>query len=118
MVRSVATRFLQKIGQRLREIQMAPETRRGRPGTAGPGNSGPSVGSGKRGVFRKNGEYWTVGYGGNAFRLKDTMGLGYIAHLLRHPPTEFHVLDLFGEIASQREKDETSQSVRGLPRGG
>jgi hypothetical protein len=27
------------------------------------------------------------------------------------------VLDLFGEIASQREKDETSQSVRGLPRG-
>ena len=48
-------------------------------------------------IFRKEGEYWTVGYGGNAFRLKDTKGLGYLAHLLRHPAAEFHVLDLAGE---------------------
>jgi tetratricopeptide (TPR) repeat protein len=68
-------------------------------------------------IFRKEGEYWTVGYGGNAFRLKDTKGLGYIAHLLRHPGAEFHVLDLAGGIAGQREAGETSQSGRGLPRG-
>src|SRR5467141_1926946 len=68
-------------------------------------------------IFRKEGEYWTVGYGGNAFRLKDTRGLGYLAHLLRHPAIEFHVLDLFGGIASQREEDEIRQFAHGLPRG-
>jgi hypothetical protein len=54
-------------------------------------------------VFRKEGEYWAIGRGGNAFRLKDTKGLGYLAHLLRHPAAEFHVLDLAGGIAGQRE---------------
>jgi hypothetical protein len=31
---------------------------------------------------------------GEAFRLKDVKGLHYLAHLLRHPGREFHVLDL------------------------
>jgi hypothetical protein len=68
-------------------------------------------------IFRKEGEYWTVGRGGNTFRLKDTKGLGYLAHLLRHPTAEFHVLDLAGGIAGQRMVDETSRSSHGLPRG-
>src|SRR6266550_3029689 len=68
-------------------------------------------------IFRKEGEYWTVGRGGNTFRLKDAKGLGYLAHLLRHPAAEFHVLDLVNGIAGQREAGETSQSGRGLPRG-
>jgi tetratricopeptide (TPR) repeat protein len=68
-------------------------------------------------IFRKEGEYWTVGYSANPFRLKDTKGLGYLAHLLRHPAIEFHVLDLFGGIASQRDEDESNHSVQGLPRG-
>jgi AAA ATPase domain len=67
-------------------------------------------------IFRKEGEYWTVGRGGNTFRLKDTKGLGYLAHLLRHPAVEFHVLDLAGGIAS-RPEEETSLSVHGLARG-
>src|ERR1700720_213736 len=70
----------------------------------------------KQAIFRKEGEYWTVGRDGNAFRLKDTKGLGYLAHLLRHPAVEFHVLDLAGGIASQREEDETGQA-QSLPRG-
>jgi hypothetical protein len=49
-----------------------------------------------KGIFRKEGEYWTVGYGNSAVRLKDTKGFAYLAHLLRHPRTEFHVLDLVG----------------------
>src|SRR5207244_7505706 len=49
--------------------------------------------------------------------LKDTMVLGYIAHLLSHPAAKFHVLDLAGGIAGQRDDDQTSQSTRGLPRG-
>src|SRR6202162_3740195 len=61
-------------------------------------------------------EYLNVGYRGKSFRLKDSKGLGYIAHLLRHPAAEFHVLDLAGGIAGQRE-DEAGQSTHGVPRG-
>ncbi|MGA9721797.1 MAG: AAA family ATPase, partial [Candidatus Binatus sp.] len=68
-------------------------------------------------MFRKEGEYWAVGYGGKSLRLKDTKGLGYLAHLLRHPGMEFHVLDLVGGIAGQHDDDETNQLAQGLPRG-
>src|ERR1700730_8763467 len=68
-------------------------------------------------IFRKEGEYWTVGRGGNAFRLKDAKGLGYLAHLLRQPASEFQELGLAGGVAGQREDDETNRSVHGLPRG-
>src|ERR1700736_6499764 len=96
---------------------MAPETRSTRRGSAGSGDPGPGTHSAQKGIFRREGEYWTVAHDGNSFRLKDTKGLGYIAHLLRHPGVEFHVLDLAGGIASQRDDDETAQSARGLPRG-
>ena len=96
---------------------MASETRSARSRSAGVADSKPSVRSAQKGIFRKEGQYWTVGYSGNPFRLKDTKGLGYLAHLLRHPAVEFHVLDLFGGIAGQREEDESNQSAHGLPRG-
>ncbi len=100
-----------------REIQMARETRSSRFGSPGTGGLGPGVRSVQKAFFRKEGEYWTVGFGGKAFRLKDTKGLGYVAHLLRHPGAEFHVLDLGSGIASQRLEDETGQPAHGLPRG-
>jgi tetratricopeptide (TPR) repeat protein len=86
----------------------------------------PSAGSGNRaigsrspedGTFRKEGEYWTVGYGNRALRLKDTKGFAYLAHLLRHPGSEFHVLDLVGGIADDGEDHDASRSVQRLPRG-
>jgi hypothetical protein len=43
----------------------------------------------KQAIFRKEGEFWTVGYGNSVFRLKDTKGFAFLAHLLRHPGTEF-----------------------------
>jgi hypothetical protein len=46
--------------------------------------------------FMREGEYWTIGSGAGAFRLRDTKGLAYLATLLRHPGREFHVLDLAG----------------------
>src|ERR1700726_4638101 len=97
---------------------MASERHHARSGSAGTADLGPSFRSVQKGVFCKEGEYWTIGYGGNAFRLKDTKGLGYLAHLLRHPAVEFHVLDLFGGIASQHEEDENNRGAHGLPRGG
>lgn len=89
---------------------MPPDTRRA--GSAAVGDARPTGPSVHKGVFRKEGEYWTVGFDRNSFRLKDTKGLGYIAHLLRHPAVEFHVLDLAGGIGNQRDDDEMS-----LPRG-
>src|SRR5579864_3951756 len=81
------------------------------------GDHRPSLRAAQKGVFRKEGEYWTVGYAGKSFRLKDTKGLGYLAHLIRHPAIEFHVLDLVGGIAGQHDDDETGKSAQGLPRG-
>jgi eukaryotic-like serine/threonine-protein kinase len=98
---------------------MPHEIRSARSPSADVGVSAPIVRSARteKGVFRKEGEYWTVGYGGKAFRLKDTKGLGYLAHLLRHPSVEFHVLDLAGGIPGQRDEDESDHSAHGLPRG-
>jgi uncharacterized membrane protein len=95
---------------------MPRETRSDRPGSAAVGDLGPTVHPVHRGVFRKEGEYWTVGSAAKPFRLKDTRGFGYIAHLLRHPGTEFHVLDLAGGIAGHREDDEPGHA-QSLPRG-
>src|ERR1700719_984935 len=94
---------------------MPRETRIAGPGSTGVGNAAPSVPAVPKGVLRKEGEFWTVGYSGKSFRLKDTKGLGYLAHLLRHPATEFHVLDLAGGSGGQRDDEETGQSARGLP---
>src|SRR5258708_4510384 len=95
---------------------MASVTQGARFGAAGTGDTAPRSRAAQRGIFGKEGEFWTVGHGGKFFRLKDTKGLGYLAHLLRHPAAEFHVLDLVGGIAGERE-DQTSQSAQGLPRG-
>src|SRR5260221_8571552 len=96
---------------------MAPDRRSARSGLASTGEPVPSFRSAQKGVFCKEGEFWTVGYGANAFRLKDTRGLGYLAHLLRHPAVEFHVLDLVGGIAGRHDEDETGKSAERLPRG-
>jgi tetratricopeptide (TPR) repeat protein len=91
---------------------MAPDTPSARSVSARIGNPAPNA----KGVFRKEGEYWTVGYAGKTLRMKDSKGLGYLTHLMRHPGVEFHVLDMAGGIASRREEEETNQSDR-LPRG-
>ncbi len=68
-------------------------------------------------TFHKDGEYWTIARAGSTVRIKDSKGLAYLAHLLRHPLVEFHVLDLAGGIASQSEEEGTTQSAQRLPRG-
>lgn len=45
-------------------------------------------------LFRREGEYWSLAYEGDRFRLKDTKGLRYLAVLLGEPHREWHVLDL------------------------
>jgi hypothetical protein len=74
------------------------------------------AGSVERGLFRQEGDYWTVGYSERVFRLKDCLGLSFISYLLRHPGTEFHVLDL-GARAPDRElaRNQAKQLSGALP---
>jgi hypothetical protein len=45
-------------------------------------------------LFRREGRYWTIAYEGQAFRLRYTKGLVYLAELLRNPGREVFALDL------------------------
>lgn len=45
-------------------------------------------------VFKREGDFWTVGFDGTVFRLKDIRGARFLAELLRNPGREFHSLDL------------------------
>jgi tetratricopeptide (TPR) repeat protein len=53
-----------------------------------------SSGRAADGIFRKEGEFWTLCYEGRTNRLKDTKGMHYIAHLLAHPGIRIHVVEL------------------------
>jgi hypothetical protein len=107
----------QKLVRTAWRFQMPRGTRSAQPGSAGGGGAVSSVRVAHKGTFRKEGEYWTIGYGGKSLRLKNTKGLRYLAHLLRRPQDEFHVLDLAGGIADRRDDDETGQSEQSLPHG-
>jgi hypothetical protein len=54
----------------------------------------PARDSPQAALFRREGDYWSVSDGTTMVRLKNTKGLRYIAHLLQHPGSEFHVTDL------------------------
>jgi tetratricopeptide (TPR) repeat protein len=46
------------------------------------------------GTFRRQGDYWEVGFEGATTLIKDVKGLRLIAELLRHPGAEFHAVEL------------------------
>jgi len=46
--------------------------------------------------FRREGDFWTVSFGGDVFRLKHIRGATHLATLLRNPGREFHCIDLAG----------------------
>ena len=57
--------------------------------------SAPESGArGPQAVFRREGEFWTIAYAGNTFRLRDVKGLRYLAFVLGSPGKEIHVLEL------------------------
>jgi tetratricopeptide (TPR) repeat protein len=66
----------------------------GPPGQAPPRAAGAADGIASWSVCRREGEYWSIAFAGQGFRLKDVKGLHYLAYLLRNPGREFHVLDL------------------------
>jgi hypothetical protein len=75
------------------------------------------------------GEYWALGYGAERFRLKDSLGLRYLARLIAEPGRPLHVLELsspstehgaaidagdFGELLDERARDEYRGRVQAL----
>lgn len=71
-----------------------------------PAPPGPSTG-----VFRREGDYWTIAFERESVRMKHSKGLGYLARLLARPGAEVHALDLAtpaGSGASSAVLDELS----------
>jgi tetratricopeptide (TPR) repeat protein len=58
-------------------------------------------------VFRREGDYWSVGFEERTARLRDSKGLQYLARLLANPGRELHVLDLVaaGKVALDTSRD-------------
>src|SRR5689334_13712299 len=48
----------------------------------------------RSGTFVLHGDYWTIGYGGDSFSLRNVLGLSYIQLLLQHPAEAIHAFDL------------------------
>ncbi len=68
------------------------------PGAHPPERERAAAEAGDSGLFRREGEYWTIAYAGTVVRMKDAKGLRYIVELLRHPDTELHAQDLIASI--------------------
>ncbi len=66
--------------------------------------------------FRREGDYWTITYGGKTSRFKDAKGFHYIAHLLSHPGEDLRALDLVilvgGEPGDKAESGRTGELAR------
>jgi tetratricopeptide (TPR) repeat protein len=45
-------------------------------------------------VFHREGEYWTIGFGGETLRVRDSKGMRHLARLLAVPGRELHALEL------------------------
>jgi pimeloyl-ACP methyl ester carboxylesterase len=65
-------------------------------------------------LFRRDGEYWTVGYRGLVVTLRDTKGLRDLGRLLAEPGREFHVLDLMAEGTGARSIPPSQAAEAGL----
>jgi serine/threonine-protein kinase len=63
-----------------------------------------------RGVFAREGEYWTLAYRDRLTRLADSKGLRHIAHLLAHPGQPMHALDLIALTDPPPEQSEAAHN--------
>jgi hypothetical protein len=50
-------------------------------------------------VFRREGEYWTIVFGGELIRLRDSKGVRYLAALIRQPGRPVEALELVAGAA-------------------
>lgn len=55
-----------------------------------------------RARFRREGEYWTIQFDGDPFRIRDMKGMRHLARLMAEPGRELHALDLAGAARPDR----------------
>jgi hypothetical protein len=67
-------------------------------------------------VFLREGDYWTVTYEGETWRLKGAKGFHYIAYLLGHPREKIRALDLAAPIGGAGEEAVSVASAGDLAR--
>jgi hypothetical protein len=67
--------------------------------------------------FRREGEYWTIVFEGDVFRMKDSKGLRYITQLLANPGTELHALDMVPSADSRTGDDRSVVAERAAQEG-
>lgn len=67
----------------------------------------PLLASARPNVLRCEGDYWFVVFEKDAFRLRDSRGLHYLAALLGRPGREVHALDLVGSAGTCRRRLKT-----------
>ena len=62
--------------------------------------------------FQQEGDVWTLAYEGCTVRLRDAIGLRYLAHLLRHRGRPFHVSELIPAVGGRTIAGGTRTSER------
>jgi AAA ATPase domain len=98
-----------RLAARLAALETAP---------APPGKVRTSTGGIANGELRRDGDHWTIAFGAESLRLKDTKGLVYLAALLRQPGREIHVTDLVtlaepaGAALEERARWSVTRAVR------
>jgi hypothetical protein len=63
--------------------------------------------------FRREGEYWVIRYKAPVFRLKDRIGLRYLALLLNNPGREFLAIDLVAAVQGGPDRPRSKDGAQG-----
>jgi tetratricopeptide (TPR) repeat protein len=64
----------------------------------------------RKAVLRREGEYWTISYASEAFRLRDSKGLHHLARLVQSPHVEHHARELASPEHASETQFATSQA--------
>jgi len=89
-----AAALLERAGARAREYGMTALEVRASAVTPHPESAESRDEEKRDSVFRKEGDIWEISFDGVVTRVRDLIGLGYIAQLLRQPNVEVHALTL------------------------
>ncbi|HEX5141177.1 MAG TPA: transcriptional regulator [Dehalococcoidia bacterium] len=79
-----------------------------------PAADGGSQSSAGSNLLRREGDFWTMAFNGQEFRLRDLKGLHYLARLLGSPGQELHVLDLVATEAGNTAKPMRTSDLAGM----
>ncbi|CCH87953.1 Putative response regulator receiver protein [Modestobacter italicus] len=82
------------------------------PSENGAGDEYPAVGAG---VFRHEGDYWTVVFDGSTVHVRDLKGMHHLARLLADPGREHHVLELVAAAEDRGRRPDRGRAA-GVPR--